>query len=151
MILELELVPSSCFYKNVRQILSTTDWKSICKQIYNQCNYKCEICGGIGNKHPVEAHETWEYDLNSLTQKLIYIKGLCPLCHSTKHFGLAELQGKRNLVLSHLMKINKISNKEAELYIKEQFLLWQFRSSKQWKLDISFLKNYNEILSKKYE
>ena len=72
------------------------------------------------------------------------------MCHSTKHFGLAELQGRRNLALNHLMKINKLSNKEAELYIKEQFLLWQFRSSKQWKLDISFLKNYDKILSKKY-
>lgn len=147
-ILELELVPSSCFYKNVRQILTSTQWKIICNKVYNECYYKCIICEGVGEKHPVEAHETWEYDYENLVQKLKYIKGLCNMCHTVKHFGLAEIQGKRNLALNHLMKINNLNKVQAEKYISEQFIIWAKRSKYKWTLDISLLNDYGIDISK---
>ena len=140
--LELDLVPASSWFSNVRAFVSQKQWDSIRHKVYVKANKVCEICGGVGPKHPVECHEIFEYDKENLVQKLTGMIALCPDCHATKHFGLAELQGKRAKVLKHLMKVNKITKVEAEKYISEQFIIWAKRSKRKWALDISLLKDY---------
>lgn len=138
--LELDLVPASSWFNNVRAVVTKKQWDAIRTKVASKAYDTCEICGGIGSKHPVECHEIWEYDKETLTQKLIGMIALCPDCHMVKHFGLAEIQGKRNKALKHLMKINKITKEEAEKYIAEQFVVWAKRSKRKWELDISLLK-----------
>ena len=140
--LQLNLIPSSCFYTNVRSILTKQQWDIVKSQVYAKAYYICEICQGVGPKHPVEAHEVFSFDNKTLIQKLEKMIALCPSCHQCAHFGLAELQGKRKQALSHLMKINKISNKQAEKYIKDCFMEWALRSKYSWKLDVSHLSEY---------
>jgi hypothetical protein len=141
-ILNLELVPSSSFFNNVRAILTKKQWDILKDNVASKAYNICEICGGVGPKHPVEIHEIWHYDDISLIQKLEGMIALCPNCHSVKHFGLAQMQGRGEKALNHLIKINKISKKEAEEYIIEAFKIWKERSSKTWKLDISILESY---------
>jgi 5-methylcytosine-specific restriction endonuclease McrA len=140
--LTIELIPSSSWFSNVRSILSSKEWDNVRKQVYRQADYKCEICGGKGRKHPVECHEIFEFDDQKSIQKLTKLLALCPNCHMVKHIGLAEANGKFNKALKHFIKINKVSEQEARDYIKNCFLDWSTRSSKIWKIDVSYLSVY---------
>jgi len=147
MLLTLDLVPSSCWYNNVRAILTKEQWNTVKSQVSDRAWNTCEICGGVGPKHPVECHEIWAYNEKTLVQKLTGLIALCPDCHTVKHFGLAQLNNKKEKAIKHLMKVNKITKKAAEKYVAESFMTWAERSGKQWKLDISHLKEYGIDIS----
>lgn len=138
--LTIELVPKTSWYDNVRSHVSKEVWDKLRNEVYFQASYKCEICGGKGPKWPVECHEVWEYDDVNHVQKLVKFIALCPNCHTTKHVGFAMTQGKEDIVIEQLMKINKMTNKEADDYITQSFKLWKERSKHQWTVDISILK-----------
>ena len=140
--LKIELVPSSCWLSNVRSAVSRSQWDLIRKKVYTEAYDACQICGGVGPKHAVECHEIWEYDDKKLIQKLVGMIALCPACHGVKHIGLAQVRGRGDQALMHLMKVNKLKKKDAEKYVEEAFKIWADRSSKQWQLDISVLKEY---------
>lgn len=135
--LTIELVPETSWFSNLRSLLSPEDWDKIRKHCYKKADYKCEICGGIGPKHPVECHETWEYI--GETQKLIGLIALCPSCHEVKHIGLAGLNGRHDEAVKHFCKVNNCSKVEAEKCISEAFELWQKRSQQDWTLDVRLL------------
>jgi len=137
--LTIELVPSTSWFSNLRSMLTSEEWDKIRKGCYKNANYKCEICGGVGEKHPVECHETWEYDEVKNIQKLISLISLCPSCHEVKHIGLAGIKGRTKQAMDHFCKVNGCTLSEAEIYIKEVFTTWNNRSKKQWELDISKL------------
>lgn len=138
----IELVPSSAFYSNVRSEVSRKEWDIIRKEVYKKAGHKCEICGDVGPKHAVEAHEIWSYNDRTLIQKLEGMIALCPSCHQVKHFGFAQISGNGEKALKHFIKINKLTKKQAEKEIKKAFDIWAERSKKSWELDISLLKNY---------
>jgi hypothetical protein len=140
--LTIELVPASSWADNVRSLVSKKQWDLIRSQVYSKAWNVCEICGGVGRKHPVEAHETWAYDDAKQTQKLVGMVALCPDCHQVKHIGLAQIRGNGVIALKHLMKINKLTKSEAEKYIQQAFQTWDQRSKKDWTLDMSLLKDY---------
>lgn len=137
--LTIELVPRTCFYKNLRSELPKEKWDKLRKETYKKAEYKCEICGGKGSKHPVECHEIWSYDDENLIQKLVGLVALCPQCHQVKHIGLAQIQGNYQKALKHLMKVNEWTKEDAEAYIQVCFEIWANRSGKKWESDISFL------------
>lgn len=141
-ILTIELVPSTSWFDNVRSAVTTSQWDFLRKKVYNEANNICEVCGGKGKKHPVECHEIWDYNDKKLIQKLERMIALCPDCHMVKHIGLAQIQGKFEKAILHLMKVNKINKNEAMLYIKKSFDLWNKRSAKKWQVDISELTRY---------
>jgi hypothetical protein len=146
--LTIELVPESSFYNNVRSAVSTVEWDIIKKKCYKKAGYKCEICGdtGInqGKKYPVECHEIWEYDDKFHIQTLKGFIALCPQCHQVKHVGFARINGKEPEVIRQLMKVNKMTSTMADNYIIESFKIWEKRSDKQWKVDISYLDSYKK-------
>lgn len=137
--LTIELVPKTAWYSNVRSNVTTAEWDVIRKECYKKAGYKCEVCSGKGPKHPVECHEIWEYNDESLKQTLLGLIALCPDCHSTKHVGLAQIQGRFEVVLNQLMTVNEITKEEAEKYVNECFDVWEKRSQNDWELDITFL------------
>lgn len=140
--LTIELVPSSCFFSNLRTELSKKEWERIRKKCYELANNKCQICGGKGTRHAVEAHEIWEFDELNKIQKLTGIISLCPQCHMVKHFGRTEIIGKREQAIKHWMKVNKFTREDFELYLQVVTEQWIKRSQIKWNLDIEFIKNY---------
>lgn len=148
LLLDIELVPATSWYNNVRAIVSKSQWDKLKSAVYSTAYYVCEICGGEGPKHPVECHEVWLYDDVKCVQTLDRMISLCPDCHQVKHFGFAEVQGKREKALKHFMKINKLSKNKAEEHIKNAFEKWADRSKKSWTVDISSLKDYGIDISK---
>jgi hypothetical protein len=141
-----ELVPKTSWYSNVRSNVSKSEWDRIRKKSYKQYNNVCGICGDSGKNqgynHAVECHEIFEYDDVSKIQKLTQLISLCPKCHKCKHPGLASINGETQLVISQLMKINEVSEKEAESYLETCFEIWRKRSEHEWKLDITYLEEY---------
>lgn len=148
-VLEIELVPETCWGVNLRSRLPIEAWDIVRKKVYRDCNYRCAICGGKGDRWPVEAHEVWEYDDENLIQKLVRIDGLCPACHEAHHYGLAQTRGRDDIVERHLMKINNWTGEQVREHVRESFKLWEWRSKQQWQQDLSALAKYGKsILSK---
>lgn len=146
--LTIDLIPSSSWFNNVRTVLTSKQWDILKSQVSSQAYYICQICEGVGPKHPVECHEIWIYDDEKMIQKLEDMIALCPNCHSVKHFGHTQTQGRGDHALKHFMKINGLKKKMAEKYIKEAFSQWAERSQKNWTLDISKLQDYGIDVSK---
>lgn len=140
--LTVELVPSTSWFNNVRAVLTKKQWDYIKSQVSSKAYSLCEICGGVGPKHPVECHEIWHYDAKKLIQKLEGMIALCPDCHMVKHIGYSEVRGLKVQALYHLMDVNKMTRKEAEAYVAQSFKVWAERSEKTWELDISILAEY---------
>jgi len=146
--LTIELVPSTSWTNNVRTIVSKKQWDYLKSQVSSKAYNVCEICGGVGPKHPVECHEIWSFDNKKLVQKLEGMIALCPDCHMVKHIGLAEINGKKARALRHLMSVNKMTINKAEEYVTEAFKVWAERSKKTWTLDISHLEEYGIDVNK---
>jgi len=137
--LGLDLVPQSSFFQNLRSELRPRDWDILRRAAYQAAGNVCEICGGRGRRHPVEAHEVWDYDAAGAVQRLAGIIALCPDCHMVKHFGLAQLRGQENKARKHLAKINGWTKQEVDNHIHESFIEWHERSATVWELDLSWL------------
>jgi hypothetical protein len=141
--LTIELIPKTCWFSSVRTMVKPKEWDMIRFISYDYANNKCEICGdnGLnqGYKHRVECHEVWEYDLDTLTQKLVNLVSLCPLCHQVKHIGRTIAIGKEKEAIKHLSKVNKWTLDEINKHLAESYEIHSIRSKYQWKLDISLL------------
>ena len=137
--LTVELVPSTCWFSNVRDHVPSKTWDLLRKHTYSRANYRCEVCGGRGSQHPVECHEIWHYDDQKKVQKLLGLTALCPSCHEVKHIGLAGVRGRRQQACKHLARVNGWTSEQVEEYLEEVWLLWSKRSQHQWKLDLSWL------------
>lgn len=142
LVLQIELVPSSCWWSNVRSNITQKQWDNIRKQIYQKANFVCEICGEKGIKHPVECHEVWIYDDISLIQRLGYFQGLCPLCHEVKHIGSAAIRGYGRRAFERFKTINQLDDNLAIQVKNVVSKQWKIRSSQQWKLDIEHLQEW---------
>jgi hypothetical protein len=143
--LDIELIPKSSWYKNVRSEVSKEEWDKIRKYVYKRANYTCEICGGKGNKWPVECHEIWKFNDDENIQELIGFIALCPDCHMVKHIGLANAQGKGREALTHLAEVNGWSGDDAMDYVHYKFLEWTERGENLWTIDISFIDTLRDI------
>jgi len=140
--LTAELVPKTTWYSNVRSNVPRSEWDRIRYKVYADAGYVCEICGGIGKKHPVECHEVWEYDDKTHVQKLVKMIALCPACHSVKHLGRAKAVGIFPQAVAQLMKVNGWDHVKANNYAKAVFDEWKERSKHKWKLDLKGLNKY---------
>lgn len=137
--LTIELIPKTCWHVNLRSKLPAKKWDTIRHASYAAAGYRCEICDGVGPTHPVECHERWEYDEDKCVQRLVGFISLCPLCHLAKHIGFAEIKGRLEEVIAHMMKVNGWSRKQYEDHRREAFEVWYQRSQHHWTLDTSWL------------
>lgn len=141
-LLTIELVPKSSWYRNVRSNVSREEWDRLRKIAASRAGHVCEICGGRGRKWPVECHEVFAYDDEQHIQKLVRLIALCPSCHEVKHIGLASVRGKYYTALSHLARVNNWSTEDARHYVEACFEQWSRRSRHEWKLDLSYLEQF---------
>jgi hypothetical protein len=126
----------------VRDHVNKADWGTLRKATYQNADHVCEICGGRGPKWPIECHEIWQYDDESLTQTLKGLIALCPSCHETKHIGLAGLRGRGEIAEVHLAKVNGWTEEQSETYLKLVWAIWTERSKHQWKLNFTWLEQF---------
>jgi hypothetical protein len=140
--LTVELVPASCWFSNVRSAVTSDEWDVIRRRIYRRATYRCEVCGGRGDAHPVECHEVFDYDDTRLMQTLVDMVALCPACHEVKHIGFAGLRGRDEPARAHLATMNGWDDAQVDEYLDLMFELWELRSAFPWNLDLSLLADY---------
>ena len=138
------MIPSTSFFKNLRDILKPEEWDIVRHAVYAKAGNKCEICGGVGDRHPVECHERWDYDEKTGVQKLVGLIALCPNCHEVIHFGLAQVRGRQDQATAHMRKVTGADHDTAHKAIEKAFKVWRRRSEIQWKLDVSALEALKE-------
>ena len=137
--LPLELVPSSCWYSNVRSNVSPGTWIVLQRLTADRAGQRCEICRRQGVAHPVEAHEIWEYVDALHLQRLVGLIALCPDCHAVKHIGRALAQGTHARVLAWFAQVNQLTPAQALAHVRQAFELHARRSQVQWELDLGVL------------
>ncbi|MFB6349966.1 hypothetical protein ACFBZI_11095 [Moraxella sp. ZJ142] len=134
--LQIELVPKTAWFQNLRSLFTKEQWNFVRRHSYKRANNRCEICAGRGPKWPVECHEEWNYNEQDKTVTLKKATAICPACHEVKHFGFANINGRSEEALSHLMLVNQLSRYDAEQMVQQAFDLWERRSKFLWTLDI---------------
>ena len=139
--LNFELVPDSCWYSNLRSILSPAQWDFIRKDAYARAGGKCMICG-VPSKR-LEAHERWEYDEANCVQRLADVVAVCRSCHEVIHIGRTQLLGGEERACAHFMKVNGCSYAEYRKALGEANDNHRRRNRiPEWKLDISWLERF---------
>ncbi len=157
--LTCETVPSTSWYQNLRAFLPKHQWDRLRKQTYADAGYCCQVCGDKGDKWPVECNEQWAYEKSasslSGTQKLLRLTALCPACHSVKHMGKANLEGRVDIAFQQLKFVNSWTDEECEKHIEDAWETWDERSETIWIFDLSVLKKYGidtvTVDAKKFE
>ena len=150
--LVIELVPSTAWNKSLYNLLPKSEWSRIKTEIYDGEGNRCYICGKIGSQ--LEAHEFWEYDEETKTQRLIGIHHLCDLCHKIKHLGFwlhtsdgaskLKQQGlTRNRLMEHFCSVNQCQTEDFLHAERRAFELWASRCKHEWKQDFG---EYREMV-----
>ncbi|KAG0189364.1 hypothetical protein DFQ28_003490 [Apophysomyces sp. BC1034] len=137
--LTIELVPTACWYSNVRSNVFPATWDRLQTVVFKIAGYRCEICGGHGDSHPVECHEIWAYDDHKRIQRLAHLASLCPKCHQVKHIGFAISQGRAQQVVRWLAQVNQLTPAQALAYVQQTFQVHAIRSRFEWTLDLRLL------------
>lgn len=140
--LTIELVPATCWGSNVREVVSRRQWEVIGAAVRDASGERCEICGGRGQRHPVDCHEVWFYDDIARRQRLVRMCALCPACHGVKHLGRSRQLGFGGDAARHLQEVNGWDAELTAQYIAEAFALWRERSRHEWTQDLSSLADY---------
>jgi hypothetical protein len=141
----VDLVPSSCWFTNVRSCVASKDWERLRRMITRRAKQRCEICGAAADrdrKRWLEAHERWIYDDATCVQTLKRLICLCTDCHHATHYGYSsQVLGIGEETFAHLVKVTKMTQDQASNHIDEAFTLWRQRSLTAWRLDLSMLTN----------
>ena len=146
--LNIELVPSSSWYDNLRNLISPKNWEGIRKNTYENFDHNCGICGSEGR---LNCHEIWEYDDTVHIQRLEGFIALCNMCHFIKHLGYAGIladEGKLDYdsLIEHFIKVNNCDKKTFNKHRDIAFKQWRKRSKYEWKIDLGV---YRDIVKKK--
>ena len=138
--LNFELVPDSCWYSNLRSLLSPAQWDIVRKEAYSRANGRCMICGKTAR---LEAHERWEYDEAHRVQKLSDVIAVCRACHEVIHIGRTQLLGGEERAAEHFMKVNGCNYAEFRKALGEANEAHRRRNQvSEWSLDLSYLKKF---------
>lgn len=138
--LTYNLIPVTCWNRNVRTILGKEVWDKVRRKVYRVANYRCEICGGKGDKWPVECHEEWVF--KDGVQVLDSLIALCPLCHKAKHFGRTrevESDFVIKRVIEHIMNLNNWSYYQVMINLERENDIARKRSELYWEININLV------------
>lgn len=110
--LTADLHPAHAPPPNLSTVLPRPLWNSLRHAAYVQSGHCCCVCGGAGEKWPVEAHERWTHDSGARRSTLRGLEALCPGCHQARHSKPATAAA----VAATLSRVNKWSAEEAAAY-----------------------------------
>lgn len=159
---QIESIPSTMHYKNVRAVLTATQWKKLATYTHNKAGNRCEQCGSRSN---LECHEKWSYDITNKTtanyspqtqtynykgrnytttrkvgvMKLVALVSLCKMCHYSKHPNFARRMKSWKYTKAHIKRVFKLNSLRFNLSLyrdsEKQKLLNKFA----YRLDLTLL------------
>ena len=140
--LAVDLIPSTCWFTNVRSCVSKDDWKRISMGVKRRAGKTCELCGGLEDPASgvfLEPHERFSYEDD--VQTLRRLVCICSTCHLATHFGHAQATGQEEAARLQLAKVNAWDGPTVERHIREAFELWSDRSRDDWLLDLGIIEH----------
>jgi hypothetical protein len=146
--LTIELVPSPCWGRNVRMIVSPDQWHQIQKVVFDHAGDTCEVCGWPRDRPPqhsqLHCHEVWNYNDWRAMQRLEGFRSLCRFCHEVKHIGYASTKERYGPAIGHLANVNRWSRRAATQYADACFRTYERRSRRSWSQDLTVLYEWLE-------
>ncbi len=138
LLLTFEFIPVATWGVSLAKLLRRSEWRALRRDVFEKASGSCQVCGGRGESHPLECHETWEFDDSRAIQQLTGFLALCPDCHAAKHFGRVE-PDRALTVLRHVCRVNQWTQKVAMEELQKASELWLQRSSRMWSVDLSMV------------
>lgn len=139
----INLVPKPLHFRNLRKILTQTQWDKIRKQLIAEHGNTCQVCKADVKK--VSAHEEWEYDTTSTpaVSRLTGITLSCWHCHAVEHFlntGLLVQSGRLTQqalddTMAHFCRLNRVGLNEFEAHLAEAYAEWERLNALEWVID----------------
>lgn len=146
-----DLVPASCWFTNARTCISQQDWERVRRLVTGRAGRRCEACGAAEDRPAqrwLEAHERWQFSAQPNRRQILRrLICLCTDCHTSTHYGLAQIRGVDGQALAHLCDVTGMSQAEAQRHVREAFALWEQRSGFAWDLDLTMLTSAGIVLA----
>lgn len=144
--IRINLVPQTSWGRNLRGLMEKDAWREFVRtKVYARTGSLCLICGGRGPEWPVEADEVWRFDDDAGVQTLHDVVPLCPACHEVRTAGLATANGRGEDAARHLAWVERIQVANARRRISDAMKVWQRRSKRQWRIDLSIMEQRHGI------
>ena len=160
--LQMEIVPETAWYFNLRKMFSASTWDLIRNRVYAEFFYKCPYCEKeFWNDVPEEsikrpvgggmhAHEIWRYDDETHIQHINGIVALCPTCHSIKHMVLTlkKIEAgeiKQEDIIGHFCMVNNCNPSDFSEALEWEMQIYGERSRYNWVCNIE---NFMEFINK---
>ena len=137
--LKLDNIPKNCIGSDLRQVLSEYEWKHLRDMTHEEAGHKCSACGGVGDKHPVELHEVYEFNRHVNSQKLVGLISLCPSCHMGKHLSWAEKLGIYYETIEHICTVNQWTMAEFHRHYQHSLDVTEDLEKNEWNLDLTWI------------
>ena len=134
----VDMIPSTCWFINVRSCVRPCDWDQLRRHVYERVKGRCECCRQI---RKLEAHERWSYTNETCVQRLERLVALCRKCHGATHMGFSKMRGKGDNMQLHLKKCRHFTDEQLAEHLKEASKLWKMRNKIKWTLDLSLMTN----------
>ena len=133
----VEMVPEPLWGLTWQKSMSAGEWSQLRSETFSAAGRRCEACGGAG---PLECHEKWAYNDETLRQSLLKFKALCSDCHAAKTPGrlgwLEETgqikRGAREAAVARIARLNGWSVTTAEAYVEYCTVVANVRSRYAW-------------------
>ena len=131
--------PAGSFLASVRGAVPPSVWEEVRARVVADANRRCEACHASA---PLAPHAVWRYDDARAVQALDRLVALCPPCHRAAHLAEAVARGQGGDAVARLALVNGWSRAEADRRVAEAFDRWRERSRRQWRVDLSALRDY---------
>ena len=131
--LKIELLPKGAWGNDFSRTLSKKDWNILRNACYEKANHKCVICGF--ETDDLDAHEVWDFDIETKTQSLKDIIAICSRCHGVKHIRNSQRLGFGENAKKHFMKVNNCSELEFATHLAKSQIEFEERNKiYRWKM-----------------
>jgi hypothetical protein len=144
-ILVVDMVPRPFWRSSLATRLPRAEWERCRAWALAAAGDRCVVCRRAADDGVrLERDEVWEYEVRR-QEHVRYLAGLravCSDCHSVKHFGRTVRRGRSaaTTAVSHLMRQNGWSSRQAKEHVDQAFALWAKRNSIAWaRTDLTWL------------
>lgn len=111
-------------------------WDKIRERELRRAEYGCEICKA--SEGVLECHEKWDYDEDTLTQRLIGYEVVCRDCDIVLHLGRVSCYGLLDKAEAHFVKVTGLTESDFKKVAEAAMEEWANRSKHTWHIDVSY-------------
>ncbi len=137
--LTIELLPKGAWNNDFSKTLPKKEWDIVRNACYKRANHRCQICGFATDD--LDAHEVWNFNIETKTQTLVDILALCSKCHGVKHYRNSVRLGHGEEAKQHYIKVNNCSELEFATHLVQSEMNFEEKNKiYRWKIKADLTK-----------